>query len=425
MLLGALVTIPFVSVVYYYKGMRLHRMIVTWFQRPSKFDGRIVVISGLLMYFGVLAALSLSFGVQKAWMRLGVPALLPSFWDLWNMLAGIDCYAHGVNIFQTNFCSLHAPAPLVWGPWDQPRVWLLLSALGVSEKLTVPLGITLALSFLALLLWRLGRFTVRQGLLVVALVCSPAVMLGIERGNFDLLMFDILAIAIYLIEWQRIRVRMGGYACIMVAAILKLFPAFAFLTLAKEGKHRWLLVSITAAILAVYGMATFHDIITMMTVAPRDVHYSYGASVLVEGVNLSLSATKTNPFPVQLAVLIAGLVLFSGVFLARHSKENEFSDERHANAFLAGAAIFLGSFIILGNNFDYRLIFLLFTIPQLLTWTERLGGIGRLSLMAIVAIALRLWFVSLFSAVWISDILSWWLVWFYGYSVTLLLRSHH
>jgi len=417
LLLAALVTIPFCSVVYYYKGTRLHGIISTWLQRPSRFDGRIVVVSGLLTYFGVLGALSLRLGLQKAWMRLGVPAMIPPFVDLRFLLVGLDCQAHGFDIFQSNSCM----GSNGMAAWDYPRAWLLFSGLGVTEQQTTTVGIILALLVLAMLVWRLGRLNVRQGFLLAVLVCSPAVMLGIERGNVDLAMFVILAIALYLLGSQRIRVRLGGYGCIMVAAILKLYPAFAFLTLAKEKKNRSLLAGVIMVCLGVYGIVTVHDIVSILPNVPRETYYSYGASVLFEGVNLSLSATKTSPLPPQLGVLIAGLLLLSGVFLAHHSKEYELGDERHVNAFLTGAGIFLGSFIVLGNNYDYRLIFLLLTMPQLLIWNKTSSGIGRLSLMAIAAIALRLWL----PVMWISDVFSWWLVWFYSYSAALLLRSYH
>lgn len=50
--------------------------------------------------------------------------------------------------------------------------------------------------------------------------------------------------------------------------------------------------------------------------------------------------------------------------------------KRNLTAFRLGAAIYVGTFL-LGNNWDYRLAFLLFTIPQLSQWFFASSGKSR------------------------------------------------
>jgi hypothetical protein len=65
------------------------------------------------------------------------------------------------------------------------------------------------------------------------------------------------------------------------------------------------------------------------------------------------------------------------------------------DGFRTGSAIYVGTFL-LGNNWDYRLMFLLFTIPQLLVWTSHLNPrIRWVSRLTLGAIYICLWSLEL------------------------------
>jgi hypothetical protein len=73
------------------------------------------------------------------------------------------------------------------------------------------------------------------------------------------------------------------------------------------------------------------------------------------------------------------------------------ADGRRATAdrlgFLFGSAIYVGTFAV-GNNFDYRLVFLLLTLPQLWTWTrsaEEAGRVRAMALLALLVVAVAMW----------------------------------
>jgi hypothetical protein len=58
-----------------------------------------------------------------------------------------------------------------------------------------------------------------------------------------------------------------------------------------------------------------------------------------------------------------------------------------------GALIYMGTFL-LGNNWDYRLAFLIFTIPQLSQWIFSLHGIPRWSAVGVfVCVLISCWFI--------------------------------
>jgi hypothetical protein len=77
---------------------------------------------------------------------------------------------------------------------------------------------------------------------------------------------------------------------------------------------------------------------------------------------------------------------------------------------LAGSFIYLGTFAI-GKNFDYRLVFLLLTLPQLCAWaripTHRLSSLASVS---VVAILVLLWVGSLSQLLALWDELASWIV---------------
>jgi hypothetical protein len=59
------------------------------------------------------------------------------------------------------------------------------------------------------------------------------------------------------------------------------------------------------------------------------------------------------------------------------------TSERNLTAFRMGASIYVGTFL-LGNNWDYRLAFLILVVPQLLEWTRTRSSSGAYRVMALL-----------------------------------------
>src|SRR6266404_662984 len=101
-------------------------------------------------------------------------------------------------------------------------------------------------------------------------------MLGIERGNVDLLMFALVVLAVLLL-------RRDGAAAIasplilLFAAILKLFPILAAPVLARLSSRRALLaLAGVGVVFGVYALATLDTIREIRRVVPQSSAYSYG-----------------------------------------------------------------------------------------------------------------------------------------------------
>jgi hypothetical protein len=368
------------------------------------------------------------FGEGNAWKIMGVPHMSLSFADWRAIPAGIECARRGLEFYSWgNPCD-------PWGrPMVYPRIWLWLSVLGLNQNMTDTIGVSLAISFFVALLWTLGRLTTRQGVVVAVMVCSPSVMLAVERGNNDLVIFVILAISLKYYGLPRLRSRLVGYGLVLVAAVLKLYPALALVTLVRERGFKGLLtLGVSAILLALYAIVTLGDIETTAKVNFANtqlISYAYGAKVLVQKLNLILSGTAEKPIPTVLAFAAAALLLIFGLLLGRRNalRQNRILDNdlSRIGGFLMGASIFLGTFL-LGNNFDYRLIFLLLTVPQMFVWVNREDSLGLFSFVAILAVVSTLWFSSeilagVNSILQLYEVLNWVLFAYYAYYASLLL----
>lgn len=351
--------------------------------RPIK--GRAIVLFALYGYFVALIAQ----GGHLAWQWFQVPATTPSFLDLRSVTSGWECTRKGIDVLVRNPCD---PFPR---PANYPRVWLWPSFLGLGQSSTLILGVLVAVAFFAGALVIMGR-TERplDALVWVSLLVSPAVMLGVERGNADLIVFPLVVAALVMLRSRATVTRALAHAAFLFAAILKLFPALAFVSLLRQPR-RWAIIgagTVTAGFL-IYALVTLDDIRTIHRVLPQNIYYSYGADVAVRAVTLWLSVHyaslaslgKHGPEQIVLWSLVALAVLAAGA-VARIWKPPAAANDRELDAFFAGCSIFIGSFV-LEHNFDYRLVYLLLVVPQLLRWMRT----SKLAAVVLGALVLTLW----------------------------------
>ncbi len=308
-------------------------------------------------YFLLVAA-----GGRTTWERLRVPVEQPSFLDLRSLTSAWECDRRGIAVLPVNPCDPRAR------PANYPRLWLVPAPLGLGDDETVWLGVGLAIVFFVSALAVTGPLTVREGVIYGIALCSPAVMLGVERGNPDLAVFALLAGALLALGGGAVR-RAIAYGLLFLAAVLKLYPVFAWGVLARRA--RYAAVGAMLGAFCLYVAITFDDIRTILDVVPKQVLFSYGAGVLADG----LVAALDLPGSTTSAILSAALVLAGGLValalgLRWRAAGAGLQTDRRLDAFWVGAGIYVGSYAVM-HNFDYRLAFLLFAIPGLLSWSDR------------------------------------------------------
>jgi hypothetical protein len=99
--------------------------------------------------------------------------------------------------------------------------------------------------------------------------------------------------------------------------------------------------------------------------------------------------------PPMVALVLLSLVIILSLM---NMQQFETLSERHIAAFRMGASIYVGTFL-LGNNFDYRLAFLILVMPQLVEWVHSANKTFRtMAWMSIVLVLLSCWHF------WITEI---------------------
>ena len=337
----------------------------------SWLDGRILLVAAAFALGARMAALSMSHRVFD-WALLGVPALNRTFGDLRVVTSAWDCSRLGYDVLVGNPCD-------PWGrAMNYPRLWLLPGWFGLGQSATNAIGIVLCATFLAAVLALVGRLDLPKTGVYGAALASPAVLLGIERGNIDLAIFALCVVGVLAIQRAGSMSTAVGVLVLLLATMLKLYPVFALIILVPRAR-----LAIGALVIALlYALLIRSDLALISTGTPRSLVYAYGIEPL--GATFRLN-------PVVAGLLLIGVVLlFSTRSLARGAAEDAVPSLAR-DAFVMGSAIFVGTSLI-GSNWAYRLMFLLLTIPQLLDWV-RIARTRSLAIGIGVMVMAALWLV--------------------------------
>ncbi len=343
-------------------------------------------MSGKKLLLLILVTLGLPIGLlfhflgPAAWRLWNIPVMLPGFADARSILLGVQASQAGYD-------------PLVQNPFDPfgrvmayPRAWLLLGVLPLSENSTVAVAVAEIGLFLVGVFVFMQDLSRADAVWIAVLLISPAAMLCFERANTDLVVFFLLGCALALLTVARFL----SLFLVELAAILKLYPIAALTYLMRESKKYlvpWLLAGLL--LFALYALLTLQDIRRILSMAPKGVGFNYG--VTVAGIWL-LDLTQSRwaadtAFAVSYLLAYAGLIC---VLYAVHRAHPVLTagNARSLDALRLGASLYITTFLQ-GNTWIYRLIFLIFTIPQVVAWarstdTRRIATICLILIMASV-----------------------------------------
>jgi hypothetical protein len=274
----------------------------------------------------------------------------------------------------------------------------------------------IALFFVAVYLL-VGRITFGRGVLLAVALCSPSVMFAIERANLDIVVFTLMVAAVLLWRTTRPWARTASPIVVLIGAAAKIYPVFglpAYLFLRRRIPA--IVASLCVVAFAAYAVITLSDIQAVARVAPQGQHHAFGARILPVAIYHLVVPDRwqggivSKQALIILPALAIGLVIW---FLGRRLLQppDEAAETATRLAFFLGALIFLGTFAV-GNNFDYRLVFTLLTLPQLFEWaTEERGSTrGRLAAVSIVALLALLWIGALSAPLRLGDEVVTWAV---------------
>lgn len=311
--------------------------------------------------FAIIAAL-LIFGYTETFEIFGFPLGQYLFNDSRAITAGSESFHLGFDPLIEN------PAMPSGNVMNYPRIWHLLFYFNINQTHTIIFAAICIVLYLfsSILIYSKLKNLISK-VMFMFLVFSPSALLGIERGNIDLIVFCIVVISTLLIKRASLFITM-----ISVAFFLKLYPVFTFVCILAKGKikeHATKIICIMV-IITIYLTISYEDLVLIWNSTPKSGELSYGKDVIISAINSSTLFRNSNFYNYSdllsnllrsAFALITLATLYFGVKEDKYSHTNRLSLEVNS-LFMAGASIYCGTFI-LGNNWDYRLIFLNLTFP--------------------------------------------------------------
>ena len=347
-------------------------------QRPSLTFPALYLIA-MTSFAGVVLAL----GWDSGWGVLFVDTISPIFGDLRPLQGALESLAQGFDPYVENPGNPHGTL------LNYPPVWLSIATFLSLQDETHFLAVVLAYEalFLAAIAYLLYRFP-SWFFLLCAL--SGAVLMGVERGNVDILFFAILVAAMLLPNG------FGRALLILLSAVLKLFPILAAVSLISWGRRDLslprilVLPVVVAGLFAVYLAVSWTEIMAGLSVTAKAGAMSYGVWVLE-----FLANERFPQLPVSLPLIYAGyaaviilLILVSrslSLSMALPRRGEDRASQIADDLFLTGATIYVLSFLA-GANWDYRMVFCLMTVPFMLRSRK---GFVVLAFQALLLLALN------------------------------------
>jgi hypothetical protein len=324
-------------------------------------DGRWILSGLLVVQLAVFFQFSPRYDYVQVARRWGVLAIPPNFSDLVFIAAAGATLRAGGDPYQLN-----AFDPMK-RPYNYPPLWLHLSwHTTVSPAVIAWLAVAMGAFALASFLWFLGPLSAGRGLLLGLLACSPPVLLAAQRANADLLMLGLVALGLGLLR----RGHAVGYAGLVAATWLKLYPLFTLAVLWREPRARRWRVGSVVALAGLAAFAAYAGYLgRIFANTPTGGLHSYGARVaafwaefFLAGQGWAVDLTLLGRCCTLLAVAVAALAL--RLSLSPRGPESTSLDAGELDGFRAGAAVYVTTFLF-SVSFDYRLLFLLLCVPLL------------------------------------------------------------
>ena len=358
-----------------------------------------VVAAAIGLVALVLFTAGFGFGLDwvRTWKVIGFPGALPPFSDLHVVTLNAGrCGAAPDGIYP------YIPCAFATNAYNYPPIWLLLGKLGVTAEYTGLVAIFVELPAILLMIYLLRGYSIGLGLVAILLVLSPSVVLGFERGNIDLVEWT-------LVGWPRCcsrsaEARVGGVDAAPDGRDRRQVPRAVLLrdhhpAAADGSDHRGDAGRFHGALLLepLVGAALYpqhHPRYAVRLVRLQHPVQSPRAP-LAPRLGLDVTGLTQSWIPLACVVLVIVAAVLWAIAIWRSGRSyGVISEERNGTAFIFGASIYLGCFLLLGTSFTW-LVFLLLCVPQLFDWIERPGqadkATARMSWLLLGCCIVSLW----------------------------------
>jgi len=371
------------------------------FRDANKKYGKVFLIAFSLIAGLVIFLAFKIYGYDETWRLWRVPVEHPRFSDFRLIPGSAESFRMGIEPAQRNPGDPHKRI------FNYPAFWRLFFYTGISQNDTVWIVLVmLALFFVGIFLFP-QDITILDSIMMLFVIFSPAAMLLYERGNVDLIVFFLCALVVLSTDYSIFI----ASALLVFATIVKLYPFFGVTVLFKASKSKFIWSFLSCfGVLVAYLYLTSKSVEASWNLTMRGREISYGTDVLIlrysQYFSSLLGVSEESPIlkygPI---VFVFILIMISGGVGVMNRNPLVSSSERNLAAFRMGASVYIGTFL-LGNNWDYRLAFLILVMPQVSQWSRQIVQ-KRFRFMAMAVMVLVLiscWHFMVWFAPALADI---------------------
>ncbi len=319
----------------------------------------------------ICCSIGLLVSYEAMWSLWRFETMTPPFADLRNLTGAAESISMGYDPLYVN------PQDPWNRPLNQPRfVQYILAILNINLGHTIAIGILFIVLFFVGIFISLKEIDNSTAIGLASVIFSPAIVLGLERGNHDLFIFFLVSLALFLSSYP-----MRSGSVLLLAAFIKLFPVFALTYVFKYPKKTQIILFLSfITAFAIYILLNRADWPQVFNSTQK----AYG--IVAYGVRTYSKSSDITSYIPLMAIIVSSLVFYVNLLYLYGFRQG---DRSYIDTFRVGAGIYLGTFL-LGNNFAYRLMFLIFVIPQSIAWRKDATR-GFISLITLVSIWVSCW----------------------------------
>lgn len=328
-------------------------------------------------------AITAALFLTRGWVHLGVPHFHPELRPFSDTKAHLETAAGcrlGHGIWQGSACFVPDAVTVPRAQTYQPWLWLYDIGLLPYQHYAIVAWVMIVLFFLAYA--RLAApANLREAILALLIAFSAAVQFGVERGNFDLLIFALMAVAALSLARPGRAGFVLGTTVLAFATSLKLYTgaATALSWLAARRLH-WQAVAVSALLLvAAIAVVGPGELIALGHEAPEgETRFSTGVPWL-----------RQYPGSLAALALIAITTLIAGTAAWRRRAPLTDALSRLPRANLVGlhlSAFTAVPLFVMKASYDYRFVIWLPAVLALL----KLGDVRGARTIGHIGIALFL-----------------------------------
>jgi hypothetical protein len=352
---------------------------------------RIMALASLWLVPLIILTAAFTWDWVSVWEKVRLEEWSGSFMDLRVISSGVETQQRGGDPLVSN------PADEFHRPIPYPRIWVhLFSWLGIDDSKVPIVGVTFCVLYLICISWLIIQSPGALGPLVLLIAgLSLAPLLAIERGNIDLFIFALIFLGCAAAGRF---LKIGTY---FVATALKIYPIAALLVEAVRRPLKAAFLPIAATLSAVALFAwQWRDLKAISHTAPITTFLSFGTLALVA------QARAVSWFLVACSLAVAASIL-SLAWVTRPKFDDGILNSPFGEMFLVFGGIYVFAFTV-GSNYNYRLIFLIPTLPLVLelAWSKRHSRWAFIYIAVVIA-AENSFFLGVYQGIPLGSLSTW------------------